>query len=434
MPPPPMRAAARHVAVLLAASIPFGHAPAQAGATTNRTTPAATLVAAGQDAAASAPTETETPPEREFVLRRGDTLAGRLAQAGIARENAHAAAQALAARVRPSRLRPGQRIVLRPDPADPRGLIRLRLEVAPGHAVLVRRNAAGAFVAEEVLTPTRRHLVRAEGTVRSGGLFDSMRAAGLPPPLALELVRALAPALDLQRDLQPGDRFAVAFERLRDPDGALIRHGELLQAEFVLSGRRLAIWRYSPQGDDETAGWYDEAGRPLRSAFLRTPLDGARVSSGFGPRRHPILGYTRMHRALDFAAPAGTPVFAAADGVVVSARFESGYGRIVRLRHPNGVETRYAHLARFARGLRPGRRVRQGQTIGAVGASGLATGPHLHYEVVLDGQAVDPARARAEAGAEPLRGPALAAFRAAQRALERQIAALGGRNEVAMAP
>jgi murein DD-endopeptidase MepM/ murein hydrolase activator NlpD len=375
----------------------------------------------------------ESPPapaERLLVLRNGDTLTGRLAGAGIATEDIHAAAQALATRIAPTSLKPGQLVALRPDPEAPNELLGLSLAVAPGHTILVRRNGAGGFIAEESRAEARRHLVRIEGAVQSG-LFDSLRAAGLPPPLALELVRALAHGVDLQRDLQPGDRFAVAFERLRDSEGALLGHGELLHVELVLTDRRIAAWRFAPEGEDE-ADWYDESGRPLRRAFLRTPLDGAQLTSGFGMRRHPVLGFTRMHQGVDFAAPTGTPVFAAADGVVVSARTERGYGRIVRLRHPGGTETRYAHLSRFARGLRAGQAVRQGQAIGAVGATGLATGPHLHYEIALDGKALDPDGAQIEA-ADPPTGPALAAFNSARRSLDRQLASLAGRNEVAMA-
>jgi murein DD-endopeptidase MepM/ murein hydrolase activator NlpD len=436
MPSPIMRATALQAALLLAASIPLGQGPARADATGSRTMPATTAPARTGVPPDVPPDEgvPATAPEAGpvIVLRRGDTLAGRLTKAGVTRIDAHAAGQALAALFRPDRLRPGHRITLRLDPEIPGSLLGLDLEVAPGRAVLVRRGEGGGFAAEEVRTPRLRHLALAEGMVEPLGLFGSLRQAGLPAPLAMQLSRALAPMLDLQRDLRPGDRFAVAFERMRDPEGALLGHGELLHAELVLSGRRIEMWRHAPEGG--AADWYDETGRPARPAFLRTPLDGARVTSGFGPRRHPILGYTRMHRALDFAAPTGTPVYAAADGVVISARTERGYGRIVRLRHPNGVETRYAHLSRFARGLRAGQKVRQGQVIGAVGATGLATGPHLHYEVRVAGRAVDPARAKRDVRPEPLRGRALAAFQAERRALRRQLAALGGRDEIALAP
>jgi murein DD-endopeptidase MepM/ murein hydrolase activator NlpD len=230
--------------------------------------------------------------------------------------------------------------------------------------------------------------------------------------------------VDFQRDIQPGDRFSVLFERFRDGDGDLLGHGRVLHAELVLSGRRIAFWRHELR--DGTTDWFDAEGRSLRRAFLRTPLDGARISSGFGMRNHPVLGFTRMHRGRDFAAPSGTPVYAAANGTVISARHEGAYGRIVRLRHAGGVETRYAHLSGFARGIAPGRRVRQGDVIGAVDSTGLSTGPHLHYEVVIAGRAVDPARQTARS--VQLAGRDLAAFHAARRTLAQQAAGIGPRT------
>ncbi|HYZ34925.1 MAG TPA: M23 family metallopeptidase, partial [Crenalkalicoccus sp.] len=255
-------------------------------------------------------------------------------------------------------------------------------------------------------------------------------AGGVPPAAAAELARVLGQAVDLQRELPPGARFTVLFERVRDAAGGWLRDGAVLHAGFTLAGRSLDLWHY-PAADG--AEWFDAAGRSLDRAFLRTPLDGAEVTSGFGQRTHPILGFTRMHQGVDFAAPRGTPVFAAADGVVICAGQESGYGRIIRLRHPDGEETRYAHLSGFAAGLRRGTEVRQGEVIGRVGSSGLATGPHLHFELRRNDVPVDPALA----GTEPrvtLAGAELAAFRAARQRLARQEAALAPQQEVALAP
>jgi murein DD-endopeptidase MepM/ murein hydrolase activator NlpD len=236
--------------------------------------------------------------------------------------------------------------------------------------------------------------------------------------------------VDFQRDIREGDSASVVFERLRGPDGELLRHGRVLHATLTLSGRDIAIWRREADGQ---VHWYDSAGRPLAGGLLRTPLDGARISSRFGMRRHPILGYSRMHRGVDFAAPTGTPVYAAADGVVESVRRERGYGNVVRLRHQGGMMTLYAHLSRFAPGMRAGVRVRQGQTIGRVGSTGMSTGPHLHYEIHIAGRAVNPATA-APPPPPALAGRAAAEFHAARRALSAQIALLArGREEIALA-
>ena len=365
--------------------------------------------------------------ERVLVVRAGDTLAGLLTGAGVDRAEVHAVIGALAERFPPRTLRPGHELAIRLDPARDDALVELEIEPAPGRTIRARLRDA-RWQVEEILAPQQRMLAMAAGAI-NGGLFPSATAAGLPPGLALSLIRILGHQVDFQRDIQPGDRFSVLFERFRDTDGDLLGHGRVLHAELILSGRRLAFWRH--ETSDGTTDWFDAEGRSLRRSFLRTPLDGARVSSGFGMRSHPVLGYTRMHRGTDFAAPTGTPVYAAANGTVISARHEGAYGRIVRLRHAGGAETRYAHLSRFARGIAPGRQVRQGDVIGAVGSTGRSTGPHLHYEVVIAGRAVDPARETARS--VQLRGRDLAAFQAARRALVQYATGIGPRTEIAMA-
>lgn len=384
-----------------------------------------------QAAAPEEPPATEAPEaapaEQTLTVAPGDSLIGLLVSAGIDRADAHAALVALGRVFPVQRLRPGQDVTLRTAPDDDRRLLSLSLDPAPGHSVLVERRADG-FFAEEERVPQSRHLARLETAV-DGGVFPALVEAGLPPNLAHAVVRAMSHRVDFQRDIREGDSASVVFERLRGPDGELLRHGRVLHAALTLSGRTIEIWRRESDGQ---VHWYDSAGRPLAGGLLRTPLDGARISSRFGARRHPILGYTRMHRGVDFAAPTGTPVYAAADGVVESVRSERGYGNVVRLRHQGGMVTVYAHLSRFAPGLRAGVRVRQGQTIARVGSTGMSTGPHLHYEILVAGRAVNPASA-APPQPPALAGRAAAEFQAARRALSEQIALLGrGRDEIAL--
>jgi murein DD-endopeptidase MepM/ murein hydrolase activator NlpD len=394
--------------------------------------------AAEPQAAAAAPGPADAPPsaetpaadlaEQTLTIAPGDTLIGLLVSAGVDRAEAHAALVALGTVFPPQRLRPGQEVTIRTAPEDDSRLLSLSLDLAPGHSVLVERRD-GRWIAEEARLPETRHLARIETGVERG-VFPALVEAGLPPNLAHAVVRALSHRVDFQRDIREGDSIMVAFERLRGPEGELLRHGRVLHARLSLSGREISIWRREADGE---VHWYDDAGRPLAGGLLRTPLDGARISSRFGARRHPILGYTRMHSGLDFAAPTGTPVYAAADGVVESLRFERGFGNVVRLRHQGGMLTLYAHLSRFAPGLRAGVRVRQGQTIGRVGSTGLSTGPHLHYEVHIAGRAVNPASA-SPPPPPALAGRAAAEFHAARRALAAQIALLArGREEIALA-
>jgi murein DD-endopeptidase MepM/ murein hydrolase activator NlpD len=389
--------------------------------------PVLAVATAATQPAATRPAAQPIATTRVLVARRGDTLTRLLASAGIDPAEAEPAIAALRPLFPPRALQPGHEVTLRQDAAGDDALLGLELEPQPGRIVTVLRSGGG-WTAREALSEQRRHLVLAHGEV-SGALFENLKSAGLPPPLALGLIRALAHEIDFQRDLQPGDSFTVLFERFRDPDGELLRHGEIVHAGFNLSGQRLSLWRYETE---DGADWYDAEGRSLRRAFLRTPLDSARVTSGFGMRQHPVLGFTRMHQGVDFAAPAGTPVYAAADGVVTLVGTAGGYGRTVRLRHAGGTETRYAHLSAYARGLRPGGRVRQGDVIGRVGSTGMATGPHLHYEILADGRAMNPATTHTETTAR-LTGRDLAAFLAARRGLQTWLARLEPMQEVAAA-
>ncbi len=231
---------------------------------------------------------------------------------------------------------------------------------------------------------TRTGVVR--GRIESS-LFSAVEEAGESDALALDLAEIFQWDVDFHTEIQPGDSFRVAVEK-QFLDGRMVRYGRILAAEFVRGGRVLRAVRHQGQAG---VGYYGPDGRPLRKAFLRSPLRFTRISSRFSRSRlHPVLGIRRPHLGIDYAAPAGTPVQAAADGVVASAGWQGDYGKAVRLRHANGYETLYGHLSRID--VRRGQRVSQGTRLGTVGATGLATGPHLDYRMTRNGQFVDPLR------------------------------------------
>lgn len=364
---------------------------------------------------------------RTVVARRGQTVAQVLAAAGVERREVEPAVSALAPLLPPKAALPaGHALTLRQAPGDD-ALIAVSLQAQPGRTVTVTRTPTG-WIAHEAMEGQRRHLVLARGGIHEN-LLDDLRAAGLPDGLGRELVQGLAHEVDFQRDIRPGDQFEILFERYRDPAGDLLHEGRMLHAAFAIGGRHLSLWRY-----DTAAGpdWFDDEGRSLRRAFLRTPLDGARVTSGFGMRSHPVLGYTRKHQGIDFAAPRGTPVLAAADGEVIQIGWMRGYGRVITLQHAEYRTTRYAHLSAFAPGLKVGDRLRQGELVGRVGRTGIATGNHLHFELAEAGMQIDPAKARTHP-AEVLEGAELAAFQASRQALVTQLARLQPMQEVAAA-
>lgn len=281
------------------------------------------------------------------------------------------------------RLMPGQRVMFRNDgPA----LEELIYEEDLLHELHVKRTAEG-FAATEIVTEPERRVITATGTIESS-LFLAGQNAGLSDAMILKMADIFGWDIDFVLDLREGDRFSVIFEEFYR-DGRKARDGDILAAEFSNAGSTYRAVRYA----DVTGrvDYYSERGNAMRRAFLRTPLNFTRISSNFNlARRHPILNTIRAHRGVDYAAPFGTPVKATGDAKVASIGFHSGYGNVVVLAHNGTYSTAYAHLSRFARGLRQGMTVRQGQTIGYVGSTGLATGPHLHYEFRVNGAHQNP--------------------------------------------
>ena len=228
--------------------------------------------------------------------------------------------------------------------------------------------------------------------------------------MVANLADAFAYDVDFQREIFGGDEFEAIFEVRYDDRGKLVSAGDIMYARLKWRGlsREKGYYRFSEDG--ERGDFYDATGQSAKRLLMKTPIDGARLSSGFGTRKHPILGYARAHKGVDFAAPRGTPIKAAGDGTVLRANRYGSFGNYVKIRHANGYETAYAHLNGFARGMRSGKRVRQGQVIGYVGTTGRSTGPHLHYEVHHNGSAVNPQRLKIATGKQ-LTGAALERFK-----------------------
>ncbi|WP_291296414.1 M23 family metallopeptidase [Elioraea sp.] len=375
----------------------------------------------------------EAPPvalEPEVLtVQRGDTLLALLLRAGLAGPDAHAAAAAITPHLPARDLRPGHELYLFRSTDPARSLAAFAIEPSPDRRITVFAREDGGFTASVEEIERVRHLVRAEGAITSS-FYEDLDRASVPPSLIMALIRAFSHSLDFQRDIQAGDRFSVMFERWRDPDGGLMDHGDVVLAELHAGGKRHRIWRHVKANG--TVEWFDDSGASVRRALLRTPLDAARISSGFGMRRHPILGYSRMHQGVDFAAPTGTPVYAAGDGRIAFAGTRGGYGTTIVVNHTGGTSTLYAHLSSIQRGLRPGSAVRQGQVIGRVGSTGMSTGPHLHFEVRRNDRPLNPSVAQVMPPGR-LAGAELAAFQRARARAERQFAALAPGRELAAA-
>ena len=260
------------------------------------------------------------------------------------------------------------------------------------------------------------------GELDGQSFYSSAVAAGVADVLVGEFANVFRYDFDMQREVHPGDVFEAGFEQRRNAAGEPVGAPVLVYAALSTAAKSRALYRFQP--DQGEAEWVDSGGRSNRRSLMRTPVEAARISSGFGPRGHPILGFVKMHRGTDFAAPTGTPIFAAGDAVVTVAGFRGANGNFVRLRHDNGWETLYLHMNRIADGIAPGARIGQGQQIGEVGTTGRSTGPHLHYEVHVAGQAVDPLSIET-GGGRTLAGAVLKAFRGLRDRIDARRAATG---------
>ena len=351
------------------------------------------------------------PVDIPVKIQRGETFEAAVRRVGVAPADARQVVGALAKAFDTINIKAGMAfnaaVALPRDRPGPARLIGLSMRTGPATAITLSRTFDGALRLRELEEKVRDDTTVAQGAMQ-GSLYESAQAAGVTPTLTSQVVKLFSHKLDFSRDIHAGDKFRLVFDRKVTESGRTIETGDLLYAEIGAKGQVTQFYRFQPSGGGE-AQYFDALGKNIKGFLLRTPVDGARITSGFGMRMHPLLGYTRMHQGVDFGVPTGTPVFAAGDGVVEEARWAGGYGRWMKLRHNGGWETAYGHLSGWA--VRAGAHVHQGQVIAYSGSTGESTGPHLHYEVIKGGVKINPKGANAPGGTV-LEGRQLTAFRA----------------------
>ena len=351
---------------------------------------------------------------------REDTHADLMARLGIGKDDALHVLRMRALR----HLRPG--FDVEAEVAGSGRLLRLEYSSGRDTRIAVAREGDALNLSEQRAV-LRGYTVMRSGMIRSS-LFAAADAGGIPESVAMQLADIFGGDVDFHRDLRKGDHFSVVYELLYR-DGQAARAGRVIAAEFVNQGRRLrAVYYPGPDaGRSKSAGYYGPDGKNLRKAFLRSPLEFSRITSGFGLRRHPLFSNWRAHTGVDYGAPIGTRVRATSDGIVEFVGVKGGYGKAVVLRHAGRYSTVYAHLSGFAPGLQRGLRVTQGEVIGKVGQSGWATGPHLHYEFRVGGQARNPLSITLPA-ANPLPAQEVEGFRRHAEPILAQLDLLAGSN------
>lgn len=366
------------------------------------------------------------------AVGRGDTLMDLLTDSAVPRNEASDAIAALRDVYDPNKLKVGQQVTVLFEPrrGGTRKFVGLEFQPNATRSVSIARKPDSGFASSQEEKAVTRQLVAAQGVIRSS-LFEAGAAAGVPTSVMMAFIRDYSYEVDFQRDLQPGDRFEILYEKLVTADGNTVGDGDVLYASLVLSGDETPIYRHKTR--DGRIDYYNRDGESIRRALLRTPIDGARITSGFGMRHHPILGFSKMHQGVDFGAPKGTPIYAAGRGVIEEVGSHGAYGNYIRIRHNTEMSTAYAHLSRFASDARRGGRVDQGDVIGYVGATGRATGAHLHYEVLKGGHQVNPRSVDLPTG-EKLEGREMQEFVQTVRSLDKAYEETRGGLQLARSP
>lgn len=364
------------------------------------------------DSGVSIAEEVASDIQKVIEVRPGDTLYGVLVNAGLSEDEAHNAVGAIAGVFSPRALRAGQEITLNITTASgsrqrdmDTQLVSLSFEPDVTKDVKLMRSGSGDFIASAVDKPIIERKHQASGIIDSS-LFNAAREAGVPMPVVADLIKTFSFDVDFQRDIQDGDAFEVFYERMENEAGQFVKSGKILFASLTLSGKTIPVYYFERDGEGQ---YFTPNGEAIRKSLLRTPIDGARITSGFGMRMHPVLGFSKMHKGIDFGAPTGTPIFAAGSGTIVEMGRKGSYGNYVRIRHSGEYQTAYAHMSKFAKGFKKGAKVKQGDVIGYVGATGRVTGPHLHYEILMAGKQVNPGKVKTVAS-NKLTGKHLKAF------------------------
>jgi murein DD-endopeptidase MepM/ murein hydrolase activator NlpD len=373
--------------------------------------------------------------ERIHLVKKGDSVTSILRDQGASPEEAKAIAGTLGPRGREGGLKEGQKLRILMAPAGPGQRLQPYRVVVANETTIEAISALsdlGKYVAVDVqsMNTVADAAENSDDDDDDGSgvrLYQSIYETALrnkvPPSVIEDMVRIYSYDVDFQRKVQPGDSFDVFYAGEEDGSN-LSDKNEVLFASLTVGGETKKYFRFQTP-DDATVDYYDETGKSAKKFLVRKPVNAAIMRSGFGARRHPILGFVKMHTGVDWAAPYGTPIFASGNGVVEKAEREGGYGNYVRLKHANGYETAYGHMSAFAKGLEPGKRVRQGQVIGFVGSTGMSTGAHVHYEILVNGRFVDPMRIKLPRG-RALDGPMLAGFEKERDRLEAMMSNRGG--------
>ena len=285
-------------------------------------------------------------------------------------------------------------IVEKTLPENENSVVKFSVPITKSTTIEITKNSENQITSKKIITKLYKKKILSENVIKKN-LYSSAMEANINPDAIIEFARIFGFEIDFQRDIRKNDYFKIYYEKFFDENGVFIKSGSILYAHMNVKGREISLYKF---GSDEEYGYFDENGRSVEKALMKTPINGARLSSPFGMRKHPILGFNKMHMGTDFAAPEGTPIMASGSGTVTRAKWCGGGGNCIKIKHNSTYTTVYAHLKNFAKGIKKGKKVRQGQIIGYVGSTGMSTGPHLHYEVIVNGKKVNSQKLKLPSG------------------------------------
>ena len=323
-----------------------------------------------------------------YEIKKGDTIQNILKRNNVNNTEIQTVISQYKKYGNPNKLLTGNKIdiTIEKNPFEKsNSIIKFSAQITKSTTIDINKNDENKIVSKKIITKLYKKKTLSENIIKNN-LYSSATGVGINPDTIIEFARIFGFEIDFQRDIRKNDYFKIVYDKYFDENGVFIKSGSILYAHMSVNGREITLYQF---GDDDVYGYFDINGKSVEKALMKTPINGARLSSSFGMRKHPILGFNKMHKGTDFAAPTGTPIMASGSGTITRAKWCGGGGNCIKIKHNSTYETIYAHMSKFARGMKVGKKVKQGQIIGYVGSTGMSTGPHLHYEVIVNGKKVN---------------------------------------------
>jgi len=334
--------------------------------------------------------------EFQYIVKEGDNYESIINKIEITKKEKKLFLETVKKNKKIKILRPNQKIYFKIDKKNIPKIEKFIIEISKKIELKFTRDYEKNIFNSKLLEKELTKIIAYKESIITNSLYQTALGLEIMPNIIIEFARLYGFQVDFQRDVWKNDSFQIIYEEFLNKDGKVIETGNIIFSNLNLQNKDLKLYRHEYEKDK--IDYFDESGKSMRKTLMKTPINGARLSSSFGKRKHPILGFTKMHTGTDFAAPTGTPILASGDGLVVRAQWCGGGGNCVKIKHNRVYQTVYAHMSKFARGIKKGARVKQGQIIGYVGSTGLSTGPHLHYEVIENGKKINSQKLKLPSG------------------------------------